>query len=111
MFVDLLMNDVEADVSDESDDELPRQLGRPGRRPRRPLEDDVPSVDAVKTFLEVFSIVRHGATANTQPLRQVIEGAATPSVFQLFASVFTVCRVEENGKRIACRAQGADRKL
>jgi len=107
------MNDVEADVSDddESDDELPRQIGRPGRRPRRPLEDDVPSVDAVKTFVGAFFIVRDGATANTQPLRQVIEGAATPSVFQLFASIFTVCRVEANGKRIACRAQGADRKL
>ena len=58
MFADLLMNDVEADVSDddESDDELPRQIGRPGRRPRRPLEDDVPSVDAVKTLNDRTSL-------------------------------------------------------
>ena len=110
------MNDVDADMSDddESNGELPRQVGRPGRRPRRPIEDDVPSVDTVKTFIEAFFIVRDvrdGVASNTHPLRQVIEGAATQSVFQLFASVFTVCHVMANGKCFACRAQSADRKL
>ena len=73
---------------DEDQEELTTPIGLPGRPVASRREEEIPSLDVVKTFFEAFYIGREHTTPNTQqPGRQPMCCVTTNSVFALFESL------------------------
>ena len=82
-----LTSDEDREEFDHSD----RSAGRPVASRR---EEEIPSLEVVKTFFEAFYIGREHTTPNTQqPGRQPMCCVTANSVFKLFAIVFNVCTI------------------